>query len=485
MSLVHLDDETAKKVIRQVEFYFSDSNLPRDRFLKKTIEESEDGLVGLSIICAFSRMRSHLGLGECKADDVPADKVLAVAETLRTSSSLKISEDGKRVGRSTELLNAEEVIEQVDSRTIAASPLPYDVKHEDVESFFGNYGKVNSVRLPRHIASKKLFCGTALVEFSSEEDANKVLKESLIHAGAELELKPKQDFDAERRALIENLENSNFGHGHQKNGRAGGEDNSYPKGLIVSFKLKSMSEDESKGHNSNVETETESEGKVLEEAGKPSEDSTVEDSKKESEDGVKEDTKKESKNEPGDSAMEDAKKECEDGATEEAKKESENKAIEDVNKESDDKTTEDVKGDGDGKTLEDTNKGSEETILREDIKSVFAKFGTVKYVDYTKGAESGYVRFEHPEGTERARAAAVLAEEGGLVVKNHIAILDPVTGDAEKEYWNKVREHQDRWRDSRGTRGRGRGRGRGGRGGKHQRHRDFAHGERPSKAQRV
>jgi lupus La protein len=26
-----------------VEFYFSDSNLPRDGFLRKTVEESEDG----------------------------------------------------------------------------------------------------------------------------------------------------------------------------------------------------------------------------------------------------------------------------------------------------------------------------------------------------------------------------------------------------------------------------------------------------------
>ncbi|KAL9253486.1 La protein 1-like protein [Drosera capensis] len=38
-----LDEEISKKVIRQVEFYFSDSNLPRDNFLRKTIGESEDG----------------------------------------------------------------------------------------------------------------------------------------------------------------------------------------------------------------------------------------------------------------------------------------------------------------------------------------------------------------------------------------------------------------------------------------------------------
>lgn len=52
-------------------------------------------VVSLGLICSFSRMRSHLGLGEAKPDDISVDTVAAVAETLRTSSVLKISEDGK------------------------------------------------------------------------------------------------------------------------------------------------------------------------------------------------------------------------------------------------------------------------------------------------------------------------------------------------------------------------------------------------------
>jgi len=173
-----LDESKAKSVLRQVEFYFSDSNLPRDKFLRETVEQSDDGLVSLALICSFSRMKSHLGLDAAvKPETVPEETVLAVAEVLRRSSVLRVSEDGKKIGRASELLEPDEIIAQVDSRTVAASPLPYNVKLEDVQSFFAQYAKVNSVRLPRHIANKKHFCGTALVEFSEEEEAKKGFRE--------------------------------------------------------------------------------------------------------------------------------------------------------------------------------------------------------------------------------------------------------------------------------------------------------------------
>lgn len=55
-------------------------------------------------------------------------------------------------------------------------------------------------------------------------------------------------------------------------------------------------------------------------------------------------------------------------------------------------------------------------------------FSPVQFIDFKIGADSGYIQFEEPEAAQKAHAAAALADEYGLAVKNFIATLDPVTG---------------------------------------------------------
>jgi len=55
-------------------------------------------VVSLALICSFSRMKSHLGLDAAvKPETVPEETVLAVAEVLRRSSVLRVSEDGNSI----------------------------------------------------------------------------------------------------------------------------------------------------------------------------------------------------------------------------------------------------------------------------------------------------------------------------------------------------------------------------------------------------
>ncbi|CAK9867441.1 unnamed protein product [Sphagnum jensenii] len=365
-----LDDETAAKVLRQVEFYFSDSNLPNDQFLLKSIDEAEDGLVNLSLLCSFTRMRGHLGVKEVDPEKFPATTIAAVAEVLRKSTFLRLSEDGLKVGRVTKLVKPETVRAAVDARSIAANPFPWKITREEVEAFFSQYGEVKSVRLPRHLVNKGAASGFAVVEFSSEEEAQKVLGMELICQGAALELEPKKTFDERQEAIsaqpAHNGSTKSKTHDNQADAAESTDDDGFTKGLIVSFVAKTAGPSGTENTEEAVPTE---------------------------------------------------------GA-----------------------------------------QAAEEELSREAIKGALAKFGVIRYVDYAKGDTSGFVRFDQPEEAQKLRAAAVMAPEGGLTIGNQLVTFEALEGEAEKDYWKKLRQGQGLKREYGG--GRGGGGRRGGRGGR-------------------
>jgi lupus La protein len=146
-----LDDDAKGKVKQQIEFYFSDSNLPRDKFLRETVEADPDGFVDIALLVTFSRVRALLTpFGGPHNDETVAD----VTALLETSAELTVSDDKKRIRRTTELRPREEVDAEVEQRSVYASPFPMTATIDELTEFFNKHTKVLSIRLRRHITSK-------------------------------------------------------------------------------------------------------------------------------------------------------------------------------------------------------------------------------------------------------------------------------------------------------------------------------------------
>ncbi|XP_069026461.1 la-related protein 7 [Embiotoca jacksoni] len=147
-------------VKKQVEFWFGDVNLHKDRFLKNLIDESEDGYVDLSVLASFNRMIK-----------LTTDTKL-IARALKNSSVVEINLEGNKVRRQ---LPIGDVPNNVDSRTVYVELLPKDVTHSWIERVFTKCGNVVYVSIPRYKSSGDSK-GFAFVEFEKEEQAQKAIE---------------------------------------------------------------------------------------------------------------------------------------------------------------------------------------------------------------------------------------------------------------------------------------------------------------------
>lgn len=152
--------------LRQVEFYFSEFNLPYDKFLR-SLTEQNDGWVPISTLATFNRMKKFR----------PIEKVV---EVLKTSKILEISEDGENVRRIHPFKEKNLKFDQIE-RTIVICNFPHEDfatlnnnvlnYQDDLEIFINKItnDNVNQIRLRRD-KKKKNFNGIVFVEFKTKKD---------------------------------------------------------------------------------------------------------------------------------------------------------------------------------------------------------------------------------------------------------------------------------------------------------------------------
>lgn len=149
-----LNSMLKKNIKRQIEFYFSDSNFRKDKFLKSQAELDPNGFVPISVLLTFNRLKAL-------TTDVPL-----IVDAMKQSEVVDISDDGLKLKRNAELpANDNSML-----KTLYVKGYPTDdpdVTIESVTAQFSTYGKVNLVHL-RKIKLNKTFKGSCFIEYDQE-----------------------------------------------------------------------------------------------------------------------------------------------------------------------------------------------------------------------------------------------------------------------------------------------------------------------------
>eukprot|EP00126_Sphaerothecum_destruens_P013087 Sdes_comp22390_c0_seq1m20856 len=214
------------KIIKQVEFYFGDSNLPTDKFLQSVIQEN-DGWVPVETLLTFKRLRQL------------TEKPSEIVDALRLSESglLEIDEEGTKVKRSK--APESDILKQA-LQSVYIKGFKETSTLEEIESFLEENikdKKILCVRM-RRIPTSKVFKGSVFVEFSSVKEAEEVASMSLTFDEKPMILMMKNDYvqkkTEERKAKKSALDGEKK-LGHQTNGKRKQVEETIAKGSFLKF----------------------------------------------------------------------------------------------------------------------------------------------------------------------------------------------------------------------------------------------------------
>uniref|UniRef100_A0A8C4YB25 Small RNA binding exonuclease protection factor La n=1 Tax=Gopherus evgoodei TaxID=1825980 RepID=A0A8C4YB25_9SAUR len=189
------------KICQQIEYYFGDHNLPRDKFLKEQVK-LDDGWVPLEIMIKFNRLSSL------------SKDFNVIVESLRKSKAglMEISEDKTKIRRSPNK-PLPEVNDQyknaIKNRSVYIKGFPTDATLDDIKEWLEGKGSVENIQMRRTLS--KTFKGSIFAVFDSVESAKKFTEipnqkyrdTELIVLFKEKEEKQKQAEDAEMKSLDE------------------------------------------------------------------------------------------------------------------------------------------------------------------------------------------------------------------------------------------------------------------------------------------
>ncbi|XP_050368397.1 la-related protein 6A [Argentina anserina] len=125
-----LTEDLKLKIIKQVEYYFSDENLPTDKYMLGLIKKNKEGFVPISVIASFKKMKKLVR------------NYSLIAAALKDSSLLVVSSNGKKVKRLHPLPSPET---RDPKFTVLVENLPVDHSVENLKKMFSEAGNIKDI----------------------------------------------------------------------------------------------------------------------------------------------------------------------------------------------------------------------------------------------------------------------------------------------------------------------------------------------------
>ncbi|KPP68430.1 lupus La protein-like, partial [Scleropages formosus] len=150
-----------KKVAEQIEYYFGDHNLPRDKFLKEQLK-LDDGWVPLETMIKFNR------LNRLTTD------FNVIIESLQKSATglMEISEDKKKIRRSLSRPLPEVNDEYKDAlkhKSVYIKGFPIETTLDEIQEWLAGKGNIENIQMRRNL--QRQFKGSIFLVLDSEESA--------------------------------------------------------------------------------------------------------------------------------------------------------------------------------------------------------------------------------------------------------------------------------------------------------------------------
>ncbi|XP_077304083.1 lupus La protein isoform X2 [Lithobates pipiens] len=154
------------KISQQVEYYFGDHNLPRDKFLKEQIS-LDDGWVPLETMIKFNRL-----------SNLTTDFGIILGALKKSKTGLlEIDEENSKIRRDPnkplpEI--TEEYKNAVKNRSVYIKGFELDTSLDEIKGWLENKGPIENIQMRR--TTDKIFKGSIFIVFETEDAAKKFLE---------------------------------------------------------------------------------------------------------------------------------------------------------------------------------------------------------------------------------------------------------------------------------------------------------------------